>query len=71
MDQSPGFLCSSATIANPEELAEKICGEKFVLVDQDGSGAPQKEYRLLLPPEIKGKMIRFMAEGRLLIWQQS
>ena len=51
----PRFLCSSATIANPEELAEKICGEKFVLVDQDGSGAPQKEYRLLLPPEIKGK----------------
>ena len=26
-----------------------------MLVDQDGSGAPQKEYRLLLPPEIKGK----------------
>ena len=51
----PQFLCSSATIANPAELAERICGEKFVLVDKDGSAAPEKEYRLLLPPEIKGK----------------
>lgn len=28
------FLCSSATIANPVELAEHICGEKFSLIDQ-------------------------------------
>ena len=48
------FLCSSATIANPVELAERICGEKFELIDQDGSPAPEKEYRIVQPPEIKG-----------------
>ena len=50
----PRFLCSSATIANPVELAERICGEKFELVDRDGSPAPEKEYRIVQPPEIKG-----------------
>lgn len=50
----PQFLCSSATIANPVELAERICGEKFALIDRDGSPAPEKEYRIIQPPEIKG-----------------
>lgn len=52
---SPQFLCSSATIANPVELAGKICGKNFVLIDKDGSPAPEKEYRILQPPQIKGK----------------
>ena len=51
----PQFLCSSATIANPVELSEKICGEKFALIDRDGAPAPEKEYRIVQPPEIKGK----------------
>ena len=50
----PQFLCSSATIANPVELSERICGEKFMLIDRDGSPAPEKEYRIVQPPEIKG-----------------
>src|SRR5699024_7477297 len=50
----PQFLCSSATIANPVELAERICGEKFELIDQEGAPAPEKEYRIVQPPEIKG-----------------
>ena len=50
----PQFLCSSATIANPVELAERICGERFALIDRDGSPAPEKEYRIVQPPEIKG-----------------
>lgn len=50
----PRFLCSSATIANPVELAERICGENFSLIDQDGSPSPEKEYRILQPPEIRG-----------------
>lgn len=52
---SPQFLCSSATIANPVELAGKICGTEFVLIDKDGSPAPEKEYQILQPPQIKGK----------------
>ena len=50
----PHFLCSSATIANPVELAEKICGSGFTLIDRDGSPAPEKEYCIIQPPEIKG-----------------
>ena len=50
----PQFLCSSATIANPVELAERICGKNFVLIDRDGAPAPEKEYRIIQPPEIKG-----------------
>ena len=52
---SPQFLCSSATIANPVELAGKICGREFELIDKDGAPAPEKEYRIVQPPEIKGK----------------
>lgn len=51
---APQFLCSSATIANPVELAQMICGTSFVLIDRDGSPAPEKEYRILQPPQIKG-----------------
>ena len=50
----PQFLCSSATIANPVELAERICGVPFVRIDRDGSPAPEKEYCIVQPPEIKG-----------------
>ena len=34
---SPQFLCSSATIANPLELAQNICSKPFILIDDDGS----------------------------------
>ena len=51
---APQFLCSSATIANPVELAELICKTSFVLIDRDGSPTPEKEYRIIQPPQIKG-----------------
>ena len=50
----PQFLCSSATIANPVELAEKVCGTTFSLIEKDGSPSPVREYRIIQPPEIKG-----------------
>jgi len=34
-------------------LAENICGEKFILIDRDGSPAPEKHYFLWQPPLIK------------------
>lgn len=52
---SPRFLCSSATIANPLELAEEICGCDFHQIDRDGSPAPERKYVFLQPPKIKGK----------------
>lgn len=60
---APHFLCSSATVANPLELAEKVCGVEFSLVSEDGSPAPQKEYVILQPPAIKGK--NDMVYGRI------
>src|SRR5690606_32541536 len=55
---SPQFLCSSATIANPVELAENITGKPFTLVDNDGSPAPQKHYYIWQPPFIKKSQYR-------------
>lgn len=49
------FLCSSATIANPLELAEKICGKLFSLVSKNGAPSPEKEYLLIQPPPLVGK----------------
>lgn len=51
----PRFLCSSATIANPVDLAENLTGEKFELVSKDGSPAPMKQYFLVQPPAVEGK----------------
>lgn len=55
---SPQFLCSSATIANPVELAKKICGRDFSLVDRDGSPAPEKKYYFWQPPTARGTEYR-------------
>lgn len=52
---SPRFLCSSATIANPAELAGEICGQDFTRISRDGSPAGPRTYVFLQPPVIKGK----------------
>ncbi|MBI4857502.1 MAG: DEAD/DEAH box helicase [Acetobacterium woodii] len=52
---APQYLCSSATIANPLELAEGICGQPFIKIDQDGSPAAQRTYLLVQPPRIIGR----------------
>lgn len=53
-NSSPQYLCSSATIANPVELAEEICGQKFIQIHKDGSPAAQRKYVLVQPPKIMG-----------------
>ncbi len=45
----PRFLCSSATIANPQELAENVCHTPFEIVNQDGSPAPAKYIHFFQP----------------------
>ena len=49
----PQFLCSSATIANPQELAADICGKEFTMVDKDGSPSSRKTYTFVQPPRIE------------------
>ena len=54
-DQNLNSCAVRPPLPIPQSWRRGICGEKFVLLDKDGSAAPEKEYRLLLPPEIKGK----------------
>ena len=49
---SPVFICSSATIANPLELAERLTGERFVLVDRNGAPRGEKIFALVNPPVV-------------------
>ncbi len=50
----PAFLCSSATIRNPEELAGSLAGLPFTLVDDDGSPRGPKIFVLWNPPYLDG-----------------
>jgi DEAD/DEAH box helicase domain-containing protein len=47
---SPQFICSSATIANSKELAERLVGLPFEVVDNDGSPRGTKYFVLWNPP---------------------
>lgn len=46
---SPQFILSSATLANPLELANKLTGEDFVLIDNDTSPSGEKDFILYNP----------------------
>jgi DEAD/DEAH box helicase domain-containing protein len=47
----PRFVLTSATIANPVELAERLTGlEDFQLIDEDGSPAPHRRIAVWNPP---------------------
>jgi DEAD/DEAH box helicase domain-containing protein len=54
----PVFLCSSATIANPGELAEKLTGHRFTVVTNDGSARGTKYFVLWNPPAMGETMER-------------
>ncbi len=45
----PQFILSSATLANPLELANRLTGEEFVLVDNDTSPSGEKDFILYNP----------------------
>ncbi len=46
----PQIICSSATIANPLELAERLTGRAMTLIDDDGSPRGCKYFALWNPP---------------------
>lgn len=50
---NPQFVLSSATLANPKELASKLVGEKFYLIDKDTSPSGEKDF-ILYNPFYKG-----------------
>ncbi|MBS3762683.1 MAG: DEAD/DEAH box helicase [Planctomycetes bacterium] len=48
----PQFVSCSATISNPREHAETICGCEMELVDEDGSPQGRKKFVLWNPPPL-------------------
>ena len=63
----PVFICSSATIANPRELAERLTGEPFELVDRSGAPRGEKFFLFVNPPVVNAQLgIRrsYLAETR-------
>lgn len=50
----PQFICCSATIANPQEHAERLAERPFTLIDDTQNGAPtgEKQFILYNPPII-------------------
>lgn len=55
---SPQFLYSSATIANPVELAENISGVKFSHINKDGSPGSEKKIYVWQPPFVRDSEYR-------------
>ena len=53
---SPVFICSSATIANPRELAERLTGERFALVERNGAPRGEKFFALVNPPVVNPQL---------------
>lgn len=51
---SPSFVACSATIANPQELALRLTGRSFDLVDRDASPCGRRTYVFWNPPRIRG-----------------
>jgi DEAD/DEAH box helicase domain-containing protein len=63
----PTFICSSATIANPRELAERLIGDPFALVDRSGAPRGEKYFIFVNPPVVNRELgIRrsYLAETR-------
>jgi DEAD/DEAH box helicase domain-containing protein len=47
---NPTFICTSATIANPKELAEQLTGEPMRLIDDNGAPRGRKHFVFYNPP---------------------
>jgi DEAD/DEAH box helicase domain-containing protein len=64
---TPTFICSSATIANPRELAERLVGQPFELVEKSGAPRGEKYFIFVNPPVVNAELgIRrsYLAETR-------
>lgn len=47
---NPTFICTSATIANPKELAQELAGESFELINNNGAPSSKKHIVFYNPP---------------------
>ena len=63
----PIFICSSATIANPRQLAERLTERPFTLVDESGAPRGEKLFLFVNPPVVNRELgIRrsYLSEAR-------
>ena len=63
----PIYICSSATIANPRELAEGLTGRPFELIDRSGAPRGEKFFLFVNPPVVNAQLgIRrsYLSESR-------
>ena len=66
----PRFVLTSATIANPRDLAERLTGLEFLLVDQDGAPRSERDVAMWNPPlvdERLGKRASALSEAAKLL----
>jgi len=53
---SPQFICCSATIANPGDLARNLLGEDVVVVDKNGAPSGKKIFMFYNPPVVNKEL---------------
>ncbi|MCR2820201.1 DEAD/DEAH box helicase [Lederbergia panacisoli] len=53
---NPVFICTSATIANPKELGEKLTGEQMHLIDNNGAPRGTKHFIFYNPPIVNQQL---------------
>jgi len=59
----PVFVCSSATVGNPKELAENLFHNSFVLVENDGAPKSNKKIYFINPPIIEDESLNSFRKG--------
>ncbi|MBQ2700467.1 MAG: DEAD/DEAH box helicase [Clostridia bacterium] len=52
----PQFILCSATIANPQELAETLTGRQVTLIDQNGAPCGEKHFVFYNPPVVNEQL---------------
>jgi DEAD/DEAH box helicase domain-containing protein len=52
----PQFICTSATIANPQELAQNLTGQPFEFVRESGAGEAEKHVFFYNPPVVNKQL---------------
>jgi len=52
----PIFICCSATIANPDDLARRIIGREVKLVDNNGAPSGERHFLIYNPPVVNKQL---------------
>ncbi|PWB70216.1 ATP-dependent helicase [candidate division GN15 bacterium] len=53
---NPQFICCSATIANPDDLARRIIGRPVTLIDNNGAPGGEKHFLVYNPPVVNKQL---------------